>query len=121
MNGHRHSPLSDAGGQTLTGIHEFKVFRAKDSQDSFVLIATVSSTETTYTDESNLETDATYFYRVSATDAATNESGRSTSVAVAPVRRTQNSSPPTRATTSESRNVALSRSAKVRSTRSPPA
>lgn len=77
-----NAPLSDAGGQVLTGLHEYNIFRAKDSQDSFVKIATVASTQTTYTDESNLETDATYFYRVSATDAAANESGRSTAASI---------------------------------------
>jgi fibronectin type 3 domain-containing protein len=69
--------LSDAGGEDLTGINEYTVYRAKDSQDSFVKIATLASVTSTYTDSSNLETDAIYFYKVSASDAATNESGRS--------------------------------------------
>jgi large repetitive protein len=77
-----NAPLGDSNGQVLTGLHEYSIFRAKDSQDSFVKVATVSSTETTYTDEANLETDATYFYRVSAVDASTNESGRSTAASI---------------------------------------
>jgi fibronectin type 3 domain-containing protein len=77
-----NAPLSDANGQTLTGVNEYNVFRAKDSQDSFVKIGTVSSLVTSFTDSSNLETDAVYFYRVSASDAESNESGRSTSASI---------------------------------------
>lgn len=77
-----NAPLGDSNGQTLTGINEYNIFRAKDSQDSFIKVATVSSTETTYTDSSNLETDAVYFYKVSAEDASGNESGRSTAASI---------------------------------------
>ena len=77
-----NAPLGDTAGLVLTGLHEFNIFRAKDSQDSFVKIGTVSSTETTFTDDSALETDATYFYKVSAADASANESGRSTTASI---------------------------------------
>ncbi len=36
-----NTPLSDANGQTLTGLNEYNIFRAKDSQDSFVKIGTI--------------------------------------------------------------------------------
>ncbi len=77
-----NAPLGDSNGQSLTGLDEYNVFRAKDSQDSFVKIASVSSTVSTFIDSSNLETDAVYFYRVSARDEAENESGRSSSASI---------------------------------------
>ncbi|MCZ6636124.1 MAG: hypothetical protein O7G87_22225 [bacterium] len=71
------APLTDANTQPLTGLNEFKVFRSKDSQDSFILIGTVSGDSTSFVDRSSLEQDAVYFYRVSAQDKEANEGGRS--------------------------------------------
>lgn len=75
-------PLTDAGNQELTGINGYKVFRAKDTEDSFVLIGTLPATQTTFTDSSDLELDARYFYRISAQDGDENESARSTSASI---------------------------------------
>lgn len=77
-----NAPLEDSKGQSLTGLNEYNIFRAKNSQDSFIKIASVSSTETTYTDSSNLEIDAVFVYRVSATDASANESARSAAASI---------------------------------------
>ena len=75
-------PLNDSGGEALTGLNEFNIFRAKDSQDSFVQIASISSLETTFTDSSTLEADATYFYTISAVDASENEGSRSSTASI---------------------------------------
>lgn len=71
------APLLDTGGQLLTGVQDYKVFRSKNSTDAFVLIATVPASGTEYTDTEQLDPEAQYFYRVSAIDASGNESNRS--------------------------------------------
>ena len=71
------APLADANGEELTGLVGYRVFRAKNTQDAFVLIDSLASGETSYTDQSTLELDAQYFYKVSAIDKEGNESGRS--------------------------------------------
>ena len=76
------APQADANNQLLTGLNGYRVFRAKGTQDAFVLIATVSSGKTTYTDSTSLELDARYYYAVSATDGIGNESGRSTAASI---------------------------------------
>jgi fibronectin type 3 domain-containing protein len=77
-----NAPQSDANNQTLTGLETYKVFRSQDSQDAFVQIAEVPSASTAFTDSSGLVVGSQYFYRVSAVDGETNESGRSTSASI---------------------------------------
>ena len=55
------APLMDAGNQELTGLTGYRVFRAKNTQDAFVLIDSLSTSATSYTDTSPLELDAQYF------------------------------------------------------------
>lgn len=72
------APLTDAGNQLLTGIESYRIFRSKNTTDSFVLVATVPvSAGTRYTDNDQLDPEAQYFYRISAIDASGNESSRS--------------------------------------------
>lgn len=72
------APLTDANNQLLTGIQNYKIFRSKNSTDAFVLIATVEAgAGTNYTDRDQLDPEAQYFYRISATDASGNEGSRS--------------------------------------------
>ena len=76
------APRVDADNQDLTGLDGYRVFRARDSEDAYVLLATVPASQTTYTDTTQLETDARYFYQVSAVDRFDNESARSRSASV---------------------------------------
>lgn len=77
-----NAPQSDANSQSLTGLETYKIFRSQDSQDAFVQIAEVLSASTSFTDSSGLVVGSQYFYRVSAVDGETNESGRSTSASI---------------------------------------
>lgn len=76
------APLADANGENLTGLSTYRVFRAKNTQDAFVLIDSLAAGESAYTDSSTLELDARYFYRVSAVDREGNESGRSITASI---------------------------------------
>ncbi|MCE2440628.1 MAG: hypothetical protein J4F39_14510 [Candidatus Latescibacteria bacterium] len=76
------APRADADNQELTGLEGYRVFRAKDSEDAYVLIATVPAAQTTFTDTTQLDTDLRYFYQVSAIDRFDNESVRSRSASV---------------------------------------
>lgn len=76
------APRTDADNQDLTGLDGYRVFRAKDTEDSYVLIATVPASQTTFTDTTQLDTDFRYFYQVSAIDRFDNESARSRSASV---------------------------------------
>jgi len=75
-------PLLDAGNQELTGLNGYKVFRAKDTEDSFVQIGTLPAAQTTFVDSSDLELNARYFYRVSALDGVANEGARSATASI---------------------------------------
>ena len=77
-----NAPQSDANSQSLTGLETYKIFRSQDSQDAFVQVAEVLSASTTFTDSSGLVVGSQYFYRVSAVDGETNESGRSISASI---------------------------------------
>ena len=76
------APKVDADNQDLTGLDGYRVFRAKDSEDAYVLVATVPAYQTTYMDTTQVDTDVRYFYQVSAVDRFDNESARSRSVSV---------------------------------------
>ncbi len=76
------APRTDADNQDLTGLAGYRVFRAKDSEDSYVLIAAVPASQTTFTDTTQLDPDYRYFYQVSAIDRFDNESPRSRSASV---------------------------------------
>lgn len=76
------APRADADNQDLTGLDGYRVFRAKDTEDAYILIATVSSSQTTFTDTTQLDRDFRYFYQVSAIDRFDNESARSRSASV---------------------------------------
>lgn len=76
------APKADADNQDLTGLDGYRVFRAKDSEDAFVLIAAVPASQTTYKDTTQLETDVRYYYQISAIDRFDNESARSRSASV---------------------------------------
>lgn len=73
---------TDEGGQELTGLEGYRVFRAKDTEDAYVLIATVPASQTAFTDTTQLDRDFRYFYQVSAIDRFDNESARSRSASV---------------------------------------
>ena len=77
-----NAPRADEGDQDLTGLDGYRIFRAKDTEDAYVLIATVPGARTTFTDTTQLEFDVRYFYQVSAIDRFDNESARSRSASV---------------------------------------
>ncbi len=77
-----NAPKVDEGDQDLTGLDGYRVFRARDTEDAYVQIATVPAGQTTYTDTTRLETDVRYFYQISAIDRFDNESARSRSASV---------------------------------------
>ncbi len=77
-----NAPRADEGDQDLTGLDGYRVFRARDTEDAFVLIATVPAAQTTFTDTTQLKSDVRYFYQISAIDRFDNESARSRSVSV---------------------------------------
>ncbi|MDE2998737.1 MAG: hypothetical protein OXU79_06620 [Gemmatimonadota bacterium] len=76
------APRTDADNQDLTGLDGYRVFRARDTEDSYVLIAAVPASRTTFTDTTGLDPDFRYFYQVSAVDRFDNESARSRSASV---------------------------------------
>ena len=76
------TPQTDRDNQILTGLTQYKIYRSKDSQTAFVLVATIPAGTSTYVDKDALETNAQYFYRISAVDAVGNESARSTTAAL---------------------------------------
>ncbi|MDE2889545.1 MAG: hypothetical protein OXR72_15160, partial [Gemmatimonadota bacterium] len=76
------APRTDADNQDLTGLDGYRVFRAKDTEDSYVLVAAVPASQTTFTDTTRLDPEFRYFYQVSAIDRFDNESARSRSASV---------------------------------------
>ena len=77
-----NAPGADEGDQDLTGLDGYRIFRAKDTEDAYVLIARVPAAQTTFTDTTQLETDVRYYYQISAIDRFDNESARSRSASV---------------------------------------
>ncbi len=77
-----NAPKVDEGNEDLTGLDGYRVFRAKDSEDAYVQIATVPAGQTAFTDSTRLEADVRYFYQISAIDRYDNESARSRSASV---------------------------------------
>ncbi len=76
------APKADADNQDLTGLDGYRVFRAKDTEDAYILIATIPATQTAFTDTTRLDRDFRYFYQVSAIDRFENESARTRSASV---------------------------------------
>jgi len=74
------APETDSDGSDLTGLTSFKLFRAIGSESSgLVSLTSVDETETSF-DDTGLDVNTTYVYRVSAVDGAGNESSLSSSV-----------------------------------------
>jgi len=77
------APTLDTGGQRLTGIAEYRVYRSTSGGSTgFTRIATVAASSLTFTNTA-LDAATTYTYRITAADAAGNESAQSSSVSVA--------------------------------------
>ena len=75
------APTRDSNGNELTGLASFEIYRSRESNASFALIATVISDQASYTDTS-VELLTTYFYAVRAVDQAGNAGPRSQPVSV---------------------------------------
>ena len=75
------APTRDSNGNELTGLASFEIYRSLGNNNSFVLIATVSSDQVSYVDTS-AELFTTYFYAVRAVDQAGNAGPRSQPVSV---------------------------------------
>ncbi len=75
------APTRDSNGNELTGLTSFEIYRSRDNNTSFALIATVSSDQVSYEDTS-VELLTRYFYAVRALDQADNAGPRSQSVSV---------------------------------------
>ncbi len=75
------APVTDRNGNELTGLASFEIYRSRDNNASFALIATVSSDRVSYVD-SSVELLTTYFYTVRAVDQAGNAGPRSQPVSV---------------------------------------
>ena len=73
--------VQDVDGSALTSLSGYAVFRSKDTNTAFEQVAVVASDQELFVD-SGLSSSSTYFYTVSAFDAAGNESRRSNSVQV---------------------------------------
>ena len=75
------APVTDSNGNELTGLASFEIYRSRESNASFALIAAVSSDQVSYVDTS-VELLTTYFYAVRALDQAGNAGPRSQPVSV---------------------------------------
>ena len=75
------APTRDSNGNELTGLTSFEIYRSRDNNTSFALIAAVSSDQTSYEDTS-VELLTRYFYAVRALDQADNAGPRSQPVSV---------------------------------------
>ena len=75
------APTRDSNGNELTGLASFEIYRSRESNASFALIATVSSDQASYEDTS-VELLTTYFYAIRAVDQAGNAGPRSQPVSV---------------------------------------
>ena len=75
------APTRDSNGNELTGLTSFEIYRSRDNNTSFALIAAVSSDRVSYEDTS-VELLTRYFYAVRALDQADNAGPRSQPVSV---------------------------------------
>ena len=75
------APTQDRNGGDLTGLASFEIFRSRDNNTSFALLATVSSDQVLFVDMS-VELLTTYFYAIRAIDSAGNAGPRSQAVSV---------------------------------------
>ena len=75
------APTRDSNGNELTGLTSFEIYRSRDNNTSFALIAAVSSDQVSYEDTS-VELLTRYFYAVRALDQADNAGPRSQPVSV---------------------------------------
>ncbi len=75
------APVTDRNGNELTGLASFEIYRSRDNNTSFALIATVSSDQVSFVDTS-VELLTTYFYAVRAVDQAGNVGPRSQPISV---------------------------------------
>ena len=75
------APVTDRNGNELTGLASFEIYRSRDNNTSFALIATVSSDQVSFVDTS-VELLTTYFYAVRALDQAGNAGPRSQPISV---------------------------------------
>ena len=75
------APVTDRNGNELTGLASFEIYRSRDNNTSFALIATVSSDQVSFVDTS-VELLTTYFYAVRAVDPDGNAGPRSQPVSV---------------------------------------
>ncbi len=75
------APTQDRNGGDLTGLASFEIFRSRDNNTSFALLATVSSDQVRFVDMS-VELLTTYFYAIRAIDSAGNAGPRSEAVSV---------------------------------------
>ena len=75
------APTRDSNNNELTGLASFEIYRSRESNASFALLATVTSDQASYTDTS-VELLTTYFYAVRAVDQAGNAGPRSQPVSV---------------------------------------
>ena len=75
------APIRDSNGGDLTGLASFQIFRSRETNASFALLATVTSGQLTYQDTS-VDLLTRYFYAISAVDSLGNTGPRSTSVSV---------------------------------------
>ena len=75
------APVTDRNGNELTGLASFEIYRSRENNTSFALIATVSSDQVSFVDTS-VELLTTYFYAVRALDQAGNAGPRSQPISV---------------------------------------
>ncbi len=75
------APVTDRNGNELTGLASFEIYRSRDNNTSFALIATVSSDQVSFVDTS-VELLTTYFYAIRALDQAGNAGPRSQPISV---------------------------------------
>jgi len=76
------APRADSGGGDLTGLSEFVIYRAAESSSAgFTEFGRVDSSKGVY-QNSGLDLNKTYFYRISAVDALGNESTLSGAVSL---------------------------------------
>ena len=75
------APISDRNGNELTGLASFEIYRSRENNTSFALIATVSSDQVSFVDTA-VELLTTYFYAVRAIDPDGNAGPRSQPVSV---------------------------------------
>ena len=75
------APVTDRNGDELTGLASFEIYRSRDNNTSFALIATVSSDQVSFVDTS-VELLTTYFYAIRALDQAGNAGPRSQPISV---------------------------------------